>query len=199
MSLEQVAAFFVFAVVTSITPGPNNVMLTATGANVGIRRGLPHMFGVALGFALMLFLVAAGLGGALLENTTAMRVLRFVGIAVLLWLAWKIANAGRPGAAERERPIGFFEAAAFQWVNPKAWLICASAVGSFLDSEGGGALPQAGLFALIFIIAGLPCMAAWLGFGAAMQRVLRTDRALRNFNIAIGALLAATAVVLVLV
>ncbi len=197
MSHEQVAAFFVFAIVTSITPGPNNVMLTATGANVGVRRGLPHMFGVALGFALMIFMVAVGLGGALLESPAAMQVLRVAGIAVLLWLAWKIATAGRSGAAAGRRPIGFFEAAAFQWVNPKAWLICASAVGSFLDADGAGALPQAMLFALIFIVAGLPCMTVWLGFGAAMQRVLRTDRALRLFNIAMGALLAATVVVLV--
>jgi threonine/homoserine/homoserine lactone efflux protein len=184
-------------VVTSITPGPNNVMLTATGANVGVRRGLPHMFGVALGFALMIFLVAAGAGGALLESPEAMRVLKILGIAVLLWLAWKIATAGRAGAAARERPIGFFEAAAFQWVNPKAWLICASAVGSFLNTDGSGALAQAGLFAAIFMVAGLPCMAVWLGFGAAMQHVLSTERALRTFNVAMGVLLAATVVILI--
>jgi threonine/homoserine/homoserine lactone efflux protein len=197
MSLEQVVAFVVFAVVTSITPGPNNVMLTATGANVGIRRGLPHMFGVALGFALMLFLVAAGAGGVLLASPEAMRVLRILGVVVLLWLAWKIATAGRAGAAARERPIGFFEAAAFQWVNPKAWLICASAVGSFLDTESSGAFAQAAFFAVVFIVAGLPCMAVWLGFGAAMQHVLRSDRALRVFNVAMGAVLAATVLVLV--
>ena len=197
MDLEQIAAFFIFAFVTSITPGPNNVMLTATGANVGIRRGLPHMFGVSVGFAVMIFLVAAGLGSVLLDSPKAMQVLRVLGILVLFWLSWKIATAGRPGAAGRERPIGFFEAAAFQWVNPKAWLICASAVGSFLSTDGSGALLQALQFAAIFVVAGLPCMAVWLGFGAAMQRVLRTDRALRTFNTAMGALLAGTAVLLV--
>src|SRR5215212_3723338 len=107
MSLEQVVAFFVFAVVTSITPGPNNVMLTATGANFGIRRGIPHMLGVGLGFALMLFVVAAGAGRVLLGNPEAMWWLRVVGIAVLLWLAWKIATAGRGGPAARPRPITF--------------------------------------------------------------------------------------------
>jgi len=197
MSLEQVAAFFVFAIVTSITPGPNNIMLTATGANVGIRRGLPHMFGVALGFALMLFLVAAGAGTALLANPGAMRVLRIVGIVVLLWLAWKIATAGRGAEGAQERPIGFLGAAAFQWVNPKAWLICAGAVGSFLQTDAPSALPQAALFAAIFVVAGIPCMMVWLGFGAAMQRVLTSDRAFRNFNIFMGVLLAATVVVLV--
>lgn len=197
MTTEQLLAFAVFAFVTSITPGPNNVMLAATGANVGIRRGLPHMFGISLGFALMLFLVAAGAGAALLENPAAMRVLRVMGIAVLLWLAWKIATAGRTATGERERPIGFFAAVAFQWINPKAWLICAGAVGGFLQADAPSALPQAAIFGVIFILAGTPCMLVWLGFGAAMQRVLTTDRAYRIFNVAMGVVLAATVVVMV--
>jgi threonine/homoserine/homoserine lactone efflux protein len=196
VNLEQVLAFFVFAVVTSITPGPNNVMLTATGANVGVRRGLPHMFGVSLGFALMIFVVAAGAGTALIDNPAAMRALRYVGIAVLLWLAWKIATAGRAGPA-RERPVGFLAAALFQWVNPKAWLICAGAVSGFLREDGSGALFQAFLFAAIFLLAGTPCMMLWLGFGAAMQRVLKSERALRGFNIAMGVLLALTVLLLI--
>jgi threonine/homoserine/homoserine lactone efflux protein len=197
MSLEQIVAFAVFAFVTSITPGPNNIMLTATGANVGVRRGLPHIFGVALGFALMIFLVAAGIGSVLIDNPTAMRALRIAGIAVLLWLAFKIATARRASGGEQRRPIGFFEAAAFQWVNPKAWLICASAVGSFLHAGGASAVPQAALFGAIFVGVGLPCMFAWLGFGAAMQRFLRSEGALRAFNIAMGALLAGTVVLLI--
>ena len=195
MSVEQLIAFAVFAFVTSATPGPNNVMLTATGANVGIRRGVPHVLGVALGFGLMVFLVAAGIGSALIDNAAAMRVLRIAGIAVLLWLAWRIATASRAHAGARERPIGFVAAAAFQWVNPKAWLICASAVGSFLQA-GSGAIPQAALFGLIFVAVGMPCMFAWLGFGAAMQRVLNSDKALRAFNITMGLLLAATVLLL---
>lgn len=197
MSLEQIIAFAVFAFVTSITPGPNNVMLTATGANFGVRRGLPHMLGVALGFALMIFLVAAGVGGALIGNPTAMRALRIAGVAVLLWLAWKIATAGRTRNGTQGRPIGFFQAVAFQWVNPKAWLICASAVGSFLQAKTSGALPQAALFGAMFIAVGMPCMFAWLGFGATMQRFLRTDKALRGFNVAMALLLATTVVLLV--
>ncbi len=197
MSLEQIIAFAIFAFVTSATPGPNNVMLTATGANVGVRRGMPHVLGVALGFSLMIFLVAAGIGSTLIETPSAMRVLRVAGIVVLLWLAWKIATAGRTSEGERQRPIGFWGAAAFQWVNPKAWLICASAVGSFLQTESGGAIPQAALFGLIFVAVGMPCMFAWLSFGAAMQRVLQTDRALRVFNVAMGLLLAATVLLIV--
>jgi threonine/homoserine/homoserine lactone efflux protein len=197
MTLDQLLAFVVFAFVTSVTPGPNNIMLAATGAGVGIRRGLPPVFGIGLGFALMLFLVAAGAGTALLANPAAMQVLRVVGIAVLLWLSWKIATARRSGTAARERPIGFLGAAAFQWVNPKAWLICAGAVGSFLQTDVLNPLPQAALFALIFALIGTPCMLVWLAFGAAMQQVLTTDRALRFFNIAMGLLLAATALVMI--
>jgi threonine/homoserine/homoserine lactone efflux protein len=197
MSLEQVIAFVIFAVVTSITPGPNNVMLTATGANVGIRRGLPHVLGVGLGFALMIFVVAAGAGAALLENPEIMRWLRIAGIAVLFWLAWKIATAAHPGAESRAKPINFYEAVAFQWVNPKAWLICAGAVGGYLDSEGTGAIGQAAVFGLIFVLAGTPCMFVWLGFGALMQQLLRTDRALRMFNVAMALMLAASVLMLV--
>jgi threonine/homoserine/homoserine lactone efflux protein len=197
MSLEQLLAFSVFAFVTSVTPGPNNIMLTATGANVGVRRGLPHLFGVALGFALMIFLVAAGIGSVLVDNPMAMRALRLAGVAILLYLAWKIATAGRARDGAASRPIGFFEAVAFQWVNPKGWLICASAVGSFLQAERGGAVAQAALFGAIFVAVGTPCMFAWLGFGATMQRFLRSDRALRGFNIAMGVLLAASLMLLV--
>jgi threonine/homoserine/homoserine lactone efflux protein len=164
---------------------------------VGLRRGLPHLFGVALGFGLMLFLVAAGAGTALTENPTGLQVLRYLGVAALLWLSWKIATASRAEASARERPIGFLEAAAFQWVNPKAWLYCAGAVGSFLESGAATPATQAAVFSLVTIAVGVPCMLVWLGFGTAMQRLLKTDRALRAFNVSMGILLAATVIVFV--
>lgn len=176
---------------TSVTPGPNNVMLTATGANVGIRRGLPHLFGVAFGFAFMLALLTVTIGTALTDSPRLLLGLRIAGVAVLLWLSWKIATAGRSKAAARERPISFFDAVLFQWVNPKAWLICAGTV-SFLQADGPPPFVQAALFGAIEVVFGVPCMLLWLGFGAAMQRFLQTDRALRTFNVAMGLLLAAT-------
>lgn len=195
MSLEPILAYFVFAIVTSITPGPNNVMLAATGANVGVWRGLPHMFGISFGFGVMLFLLTVGMGTALTGNATLMLGLKVAGIAVLLYLAWRIATAGRTASGERERPIGFLGAVAFQWVNPKAWLIAAGSV-SFLQPDIAPIL-QAAFFGLTFVVLGTPCMLVWLGFGAAMQYVLRTDGALRAFNIAMGALLAASVILLV--
>lgn len=190
MRLEPILAYFVFSIVTSITPGPNNIMLTATGANVGVRRGIPHMLGISFGFGLMLFLVTAGIGTAFIENARLMLGLKIVGIAVLLWLAWRIASAGRAKGAERERPIGFFAAVAFQWVNPKAWLIAAGSM-SYLQPDIAPVL-QAAFFGLTFVVLGMPCMLLWLCFGAAMQHVLRTDRMLRAFNVAMGILLVAT-------
>lgn len=189
MLLEQILAYLVFSVVTSVTPGPNNLMLTATGANVGIRRGIPHLLGVAIGFALMVSLVTAGAGTALTRNETVMLALKIVGIGVLLWLSWKIATAGRAIGKQRDRPIGFFGAMAFQWVNPKGWLIAAGSM-SFLQPDIAPAL-QAAFFGLTFIVVGIPCMLLWLCFGASMQAVLRTDRALAVFNITMGVLLAA--------
>jgi threonine/homoserine/homoserine lactone efflux protein len=189
MRLEPILAFTVFSIVTAITPGPNNVMLTATGANVGIRRGMPHLLGVIVGFGLMQFIFIGGAGTLLTTLPQLMVALKMIGIAVLLWLAWKIAKAGRSGTV-RERPIGFLGAVAFQVFNPKAWLICAGAV-SYLQPEANPIL-QAAIFSAIWFVIGIPCMLVWLGFGAAMQRVLRTDRALRAFNIAMGLLLVAT-------
>lgn len=191
MRLEPILAFIVFSIVTTVTPGPNNVMLTATGANVGVRRGMPHLLGIAFGFGAMQLIVIGGVGTALTSSRALMLALKIAGIVVLLWLAWKIATAGRSASGERERPIGFFGAVAFQWINPKAWLICAGSV-SFLQAEGAPAVVQAALFGLIFVVTGIPCMLIWLGFGAAMQYLLRSDRALRAFNIAMGLALVAT-------
>ena len=190
MRLEPVIAFTVFSIVTTVTPGPNNVMLTATGANVGIRRGMPHLLGIAFGFGAMQCIFIAGIGTALTSIPELLVGLKAIGIAVLLWLSWKIASAGRSATGERERTIGFFGAVAFQAVNPKAWLICAGAV-SFLQPDTTP-IAQSALFGLIFIVTGIPCMLIWLGFGAAMQYFLRSDRALRAFNIVMGLTLAAT-------
>ena len=191
MRLQSILAYILFSVITTVTPGPNNMMLTATGANVGVRRGLPHLLGIAFGFGFMLFLLTAGVGTTLFSNRTVLLVLKAAGIAILLWLSWKIATASRAKtASERERPVGFLTAVAFQWVNPKGWLVAAGSV-SFLQPDIAPVW-QAIFFGMTFVVLGTPCMLLWLGFGAAMQHVLRTDRALRIFNITMGLLLAAT-------
>ena len=189
MSIQHASAFVLFAIVAAISPGPSNVILTAIGARRGVVGGLACLFGVTLGMGLMIFLVAFGLGNLLLRSTVLYEVLRWVGIAVLLWLAWKIATAGPLHASDNQHDIGFWQAAAFQWVNPKSWLVCASAIGTFLQPQGASIFLQSLIFGILFILAAVPSCFVWLAFGAAVQRTLRTPRTQRTFNIAMGAIL----------
>src|SRR5262249_39271629 len=143
-----------------------NLLLTATGANVGVLRGLPCLLGVSIGMGMMMFVVALGLGSIVLANPTVVKALNWSGAAFLLWLAWRIATAGGADATAAGKPVGFLGAAAFQWINPKSWLVCASAVGAYLSARAGGALAQALAFGVLFILASLPCCFVWLAFGA---------------------------------
>ncbi|HKB47089.1 MAG TPA: LysE family translocator [Ktedonobacterales bacterium] len=197
MTAEQALAFFVFSVVAAGTPGPSNALLTATGANVGVRRGLPALFGVGAGMGLMMFLVAFGLGSVILGNPLVLTIVKWCGAAVLLWLAWKIATAHGASTTTGGKPVGFFGAAAFQWVNPKSWLICTSAAATYLDQRAGSALGQSIAFAVTFVVAALPSIFPWLAFGAVMQRWLRSDRSRRIFNGAMGVLLAASVLLII--
>lgn len=190
MSLEQALAFYLFAVVAAVTPGPSNVMLTATGAQAGVVRGLPCLLGVAAGMGLLIFGVAMGFAGLVIGHPIVLRALNLVGAGFLIWLAYKIATAPAGGeAATEQKPVGFGEAALFQWVNPKSWLVGASAAGAYLKTDAG-ALVQALSFAALFVAAALPSGFLWLVFGAAMQRLLKSPAAWRGFNIAMGVALA---------
>lgn len=197
MTLEQAAAFFVFALVAAITPGPSNVLLTATGLQVGLWRGLPCLFGIGAGMASMMFLAAYGFGALVLQHPQVMQAVRWLGAAFLLWLAWKIGSAP-VGASSSEIPraTGFLGAALLQWVNPKAWLVAAGAVATYLPGEAESALWRAVVFTLVFVSAALPSGLVWLAFGAAAQRLLRDPARQRGFNIAMAAALAASIVMI---
>jgi threonine/homoserine/homoserine lactone efflux protein len=189
---EQTLSFLLFSLAAAITPGPSNVMLTATGAAVGVARGLPCLLGVAIGMGLLLFAVAAGLGGLVLGLPGAIRVLNWCGAAFLLWLAWRIASADPAPGARRDQPVGFVGATLFQWVNPKSWLVGTSAAGTWLQAGTQSPLWQATAFAALFMAAALPSGFLWLAFGAFMHRLLTSRRAARVFNIAMGVSLAAS-------
>src|SRR5439155_3605903 len=146
--------------------------------------------GVAVGMGVMMFLVAFGLGSLVLESPIMLQGLKWCGIGFLLWLSWKIATAGPSTATGNQKYMGFWQAAAFQWINPKSWLVCASAVGTYLQADAGSAFEQSISFGVLFVLAALPSCFVWLAFGAAFQRFLHTERALRMFNVAMGALLA---------
>jgi threonine/homoserine/homoserine lactone efflux protein len=197
MTVDQAVAFLLFAVVAAVTPGPSNVMLTATGASVGVLRGVPCLLGVTAGMGLMLFLVPVGLGSLVLGHPLVLTMLRWGGAAFLLRLAWKIAtSAGGESPAER-RAVGFAEAAVFQWVNPKSWLVAVSAAGTYLSPTAGGAVVQASALGGLFVLAALPSCFVWLAFGATVQRLLRSPRARRTFNLTMGGLLALSVVLIV--
>ena len=191
-------AFVVFAVVAAVTPGPSNIMLTAAGAQAGIVRGLPCLLGVTTGMGVMMFIVPLGLGTLVLRHPVILTALHWGGAAVLLWLSWKIATStSRVDSAPKQDPVGYMGAAIFQWVNPKSWLVTASAAGTFLSPEAGSPIVQAASLGGLFVLAALPSCFLWLAFGAAVQHVLHSRRRLRIVNIAMGALLALSIVLIV--
>jgi threonine/homoserine/homoserine lactone efflux protein len=177
-----------FSIAMYITPGPNNVMIAASAANHGVRATVPHMLGIAVGFAMMLTLVCAGLGSALVKWPVLFPLFRWVGAAWLVWLAWKIATAPPPGEGGRRRVLGFFGAAAFQWINPKAWLIAVGAAGAYLLPDQSLAQQLARIF-VVFLAVGMPCLLVWALLGSGAARVLRSQAQLRAFNVAMAGLL----------
>jgi threonine/homoserine/homoserine lactone efflux protein len=191
----QLIAFATFSAVVAGTPGPSNALLTAVGARAGVRRGLASLLGQVTGMGALLFAITLGLGGVLLAHPLALQVLKWGGAAMLCWMAWRIATAGHAERATNA-PAGFLGMAAFQWVNPKGWLIGVAAITTFLDRRGG-ALSQAVIFAVLFTLVALPSCLPWLAFGAALQRFLRTPRARRILNGAMALLLAASTIPLV--
>ena len=192
----QVIAFVTFSAVVAGTPGPSNALLTAVGARVGVRHGLASLLGQVTGMGAMMFAITLGLGNVLLAHPLALEVLKWGGAAMLCWMAWKIATAAHAEGAANA-PAGFLGMAAFQWMNPKGWLISVAAIATFLDRRAGDALAQAAIFASLFTLAALPSCLPWLAFGAAFQRFLRSPRAWRIFNAAMAALLAASTIPLV--
>jgi len=145
----------------------------------------------------MLFLVPLGLGSLVLGYPVVLTALHWAGLAFLLWLAWRIATApGRAEAAQDRGHVGFLDAAIVQWINPKSWLVSASAASTFLDAQAGSAIVQAGALAVLFVVGATPGCFVWLAFGATVQRVLRSERRRRVFNVAMGALLALSVVLM---
>ena len=197
MTADQTIAFLLFAMVAAITPGPSNLILTSTGSTVGVMRGIPALVGQVTGMGLMLFIVDFGLGSLVLNRPVILQGIKVCGVIFLLWLSWKIATAGRSKAIEQRIHLGFKETAAFQWVNPKAWLVCAGTVGTYFQAIRGSAFERAGSLALLFVVAALPSCFVWLAAGAGVQRLLRTERASTIFNVTMGVLLAGSIILII--
>ena len=192
MTSELLLAFILFAFVTSVTPGPNNMMLLASGVNFGIRRSLPHMLGISLGFMLLVAAIGLGLGQLFEQFPPLYSALRYGGAAYLLYLAWKIAGSGAPDADGKatSKPFTFLQAAAFQWVNPKAWIMAIGAITTYTPQEGF--LVNVLLIAALFALVNCPSVGLWTVAGSLLRRWLDRPRVLRAFNIAMALLLVAS-------
>jgi threonine/homoserine/homoserine lactone efflux protein len=193
MSLDVFLALIVFAFVTSVTPGPNNFMLLASGVNFGLWRTVPHMCGIGVGFFTLLLGVGFGLGALLSAYPQLHVALKIAGGTYLLYLAWSIAMSrtmgeGRAGA----RPMTFLAAAAFQWVNPKAWVMAVTAMAVYTDPQRP--FLSVILVATAFALTNFPSVSVWAGFGVALRGFLDNPVRLKWFNIAMGVLLAVTLV-----
>ena len=175
----------------SITPGPNNLMLAASGVNHGLRRTLPHMLGVSVGFGVQAALVSGALAWAMTWLQVIRTPLMVVGCVYLLWLAWRQMKAGRPSGGEDAKPLGFLGAALFQWVNPKAWMFALNLGILFLPRNAGIAAIL--WMALLCMLVGAPCMAVWALTGDRLRRWLSRPKALLVFNGTMAVLLAMTA------
>ncbi|WP_297906935.1 LysE family translocator [Thiomonas sp.] len=192
MSHESLLAFALFAFAASITPGPNNLMLLASGAHFGLRASVPHLLGVACGFLILVASVGFGLAEAFSRLPWLYALMRWAGAAYLLYLAWRIATAAPPDASRRAaaRPMSFLGAVAFQWVNPKAWLMAVSAFSTYIPATSG-ALVLLGAI-MLFGAINLPSITAWAIGGTQLQRLLQTRRRVVAFNLLMAGLLVAS-------
>ncbi|MEC9198551.1 MAG: LysE family translocator [Pseudomonadota bacterium] len=190
MTYELIPALFAFSLATVITPGPNNLMLMASGANFGFARTLPHMAGIAFGFPAMVLLVGLGVMQIFDLWPMSYTVLKIASVGYLAYLAWKIATAAPiQGTDARSRPLRFVEAAAFQWVNPKAWSMALTAITLY---AGGRDLSHVGLVALAYVLTALVSTSSWTLLGQQIRRLLATPARLRLFNGTMALLLLAT-------
>jgi len=190
MTYDQLLALALFAFGTSITPGPNNLMLLASGANFGFWRTLPHMLGVGMGFIALIVSIGVGLHNFLTLYPIAHYLLRIASICYLVYLAWKIgtsAPAQNPNASPK--PLTFFQAAAFQWINPKGWAMAMTAIAVYAPDTSFAMIV---LVALIFGAINVPSVSAWALLGQHIARFLQKPAHLRGFNLGMAALILAS-------
>ncbi|WP_317622179.1 MULTISPECIES: LysE family translocator [unclassified Pseudohongiella] len=188
ITTQFIVSVFLFALAAAITPGPNNVMLMSSGVNFGFRRSVPLLLGVCIGFPAMFLAIGFGLGTVFQQSPQLHEIISIIGIVYLLYLAWRIARSGEPERARDIKPLTFLQSAAFQWVNPKAWVMATGAIAAFTTIEGNIYLQVINL-ALIFITAAVPSALTWLFFGLGLQAMLSDPKRLRQFNYVMAGLL----------
>lgn len=192
MSLHLFLSLLGFAFVSSMTPGPNNTMLLASGVNFGFSRTWPHMMGVTVGFTIMIVAVALGVGRVFTAFPALFAVLRVASIGYLLWLAWRIATAGTsdPMLKDKARPMTFLEAALFQWVNPKGWMVALSVAANYVSPEN--LWSNIAVLSAVFTTVSLISTSTWAFFGTSLRPLLADERKVRIFNVAMAVALVAS-------
>lgn len=194
---SQLLPMFLFALAGALTPGPNNMISAGSGAAFGFRRTLPQIWGVTVGFTVMIVAIGMGLGTLFLAIPYMHQTLKIAGSLYLLYLAWKIANAGGPGGGTAvEKPMTVLQSALFQWVNPKAWTIALSIVPAFTTVGGDNIFGEVAIIALVSGAVTFPSLCLWAGFGALLARLFSTPRQQRIVNYVMAALVAASVVLL---
>lgn len=197
MPLDTLFALLAFAAIASGTPGPNTLMLLASGVNFGFRMTVPHMVGIALGFGVLLSCVGLGLGSVLAAYPVLNTALKIGGATYLLYLAWRIAGSRALGPDQNAaKPLSVLAAAGFQWVNPKAWMMGVTAMAVYVDP----AEPYTTALIVVsaFLVVAFPLMSLWTGFGTLLRGFLSDPARLKWFNITMGLLLALTVVPMVM-
>tara|TARA_Y100000748_G_scaffold275801_1_gene251803 strand:+ start:113 stop:700 length:588 start_codon:yes stop_codon:yes gene_type:complete len=190
MSLDSISALILFAFVSSATPGPNNIMLLASGANYGFTRSIPHMLGISIGHAIMIILLGTVLANLFESYPIILQILKIIGIVYLFFLAYKIATSASDMKNKKlSKPFNFFQAASFQWVNPKAWAMALTAISVYAPSQQ---LSSILLVALIFCFTNLPSVSIWTIFGKNLKLLLKDKKKLVKFNILMSILLIAS-------
>ena len=187
--MEFYFSIVLFAFTATITPGPNNVMIMTSGVNFGIGKSLPHLFGICFGFPLMAIMVGMGVSVVFDNYPFIHELIKIAGILYLLYLAWLIATSSSFTQRDAQfKPLGFWQAAIFQWVNPKAWVMVTGAVAAF-TTTAGNIYYQVLVIALAFFAVSFPCVGSWLVFGVGLKKILKSPRHLRLFNISMALLL----------
>lgn len=190
---DLIITYSVFVFATSGTPGPNNIMVAASGANFGIRATLPHVFGIRVGLLVMMLVVGLGFGELFETYPYIHNIMRYIGIGFMLYLAYKIALTKRtnPDDVRKSKPLSFTYASLFQWVNPKAWITLIGAIVTFIPADGDKVTVMA-IMLIVHFIVGLPATFAWCLFGREIGRLLKSDRAFHLFNYSMAGLLVLT-------
>lgn len=194
MPADILVALLGFAVASSITPGPNNLLVLTSGLNHGVARTMPLVIGISVGFAFMLLAVGVGFGAAIRANASLHVATKVLGLAYMLWLAWKVATSAPTlhisNDGRAAKPLSAFSGAMFQWVNPKAWAIALSATAAYTAAEA--AYVSLAWIASVFLLVAILSLSVWAAFGSFMQGFVDSPRKVRFFNVTMAVLLVAS-------